>query len=661
MATGITEAQKNALTKDIMTEDGFNNFFAKLGLQTDNVASKGKYTIGNLLSRDRATLEAMYRTSWIIGQVVDTVAEDMTKEGISITSVASPDRIKKMQAAITKLGIMQSLCSTIKWSRLYGGAIAVILVDGADYSKPFDPSRVGKNQFKGLLVLDRWQLEPSFNEVIKEVCPQMGMPKYYRVLSGMETMPGENIHYSRCIRFDGIEMPYQQKKYDNLWGMSIVERLYDRVLAFDSSTTGAAQLMYKAYLRTVRIKGLRAALAAGGKVEQAVIKQFQYIRLMQSLEGMTLLDGEDNFDTHQYSFGGVADVLREFGQQLSGAANIPLVRLFGQSPSGFSTGDTDLRNYYDGIGKNQENKMRLPMQSILETMSYSLFQEPLTEDFEFTFNPLWDLNETEKSAISNQDSNNVNTAFQSGLITKKMGLKELAQNSRTTGRWTNITKKDIDEAKEDLPEHAGLLTGGKPEEKVVASPDHKLPIQSLKEKLSKLKSKFVAKKETPEEDDLPLIIKKPIPEDELEKLAKEVEEIGEFSLEILEEELKALPSQSMENIEKSLEEFLSKEKTVEELEQDLIDSGLQSPSIEFLIMELSKLSPVLPKMPATGRGNSFEMAVKDFFGIKEEKPKPKQRKIPSPKMEKKTTDQSVLDELENEVMSISIGKKYNKK
>jgi hypothetical protein len=40
--------------------------------------------------------------------------------------------------------------------------------------------------------------------------------------------------------------------------------------------------------------------------------------MAQTNEGITVLDAEDDFDTHQYSFSGLSDVLIQFAQQLVG-------------------------------------------------------------------------------------------------------------------------------------------------------------------------------------------------------------------------------------------------------------------------------------------------------------------------------------------------------
>lgn len=609
MATQLKQ-RKKIITEDSKTSDSFHNFTAKLGLQTENLSAAATYNVGSLISRNHVILENMYRTSWIVGQAVDTVAEDMTKEGIEMFSKMSPDNIQKLQSMITELAIWRSLCSTVKWARLYGGAIAVMLIDKADYSTPLDVSKVGKNSFKGLAVFDRWQIQPSLGELVTELCPEMGMPKYYDIIPGIETMPNQRIHYSRLVRLDGIEMPYYQKKYDNLWGMSVVERFYDRLLAFDSATTGAAQLLYKAYLRVIQVKGLRTALAMGGKTEQAVIKQFEYIRLMQSIEGITLLDSEDQFSAHNYSFSGVSDVLIQFGQQISGSLNIPLVRLFGQSPSGFSTGDADLRNYYDSIHKDQESKLRTPMYKILDVMSMSKFGQPLPEDFEFNFISLWQPSDLEKSQIATSDMQTINTAFQSGIIIKKIAMKELAQQSHATGRFTNITDEDIEAAKEEPPEHQGLGLGkGEEEKPVEPKPDHKLDLESLKQELANIgKPKADSEENSQSLSELENEVNNIGIESPLETELDELQD-DDKSMSDLEDELAKLSPDTLSQIEKEVLAVKAGSKTIYDLQQELSTIGLSN----VLLKKMSTDQESVNK-----RGNSFVDAVKKFFGVKDE-------------------------------------------
>jgi len=445
--------QDSKISKNIInakTNDSFTNFNQKLGLGADNTLSGSTYSLNNMISRNHIQLEAAYRGSWLVGAAVDCIAEDMTKEGVSFNSEMAPDDMQELQVAINKFATWEALCDTIKWGRLYGGAMAVPIIDGADYSKPLNPEAIGKGKFKGLLVLDRWMVDPSLGETVTELNQDFGKPKFYRIVPAVTGIPLLKIHYSRVFRFDGIKLPYYQRIAENMWGLSIVERMYDRLLAYDSSTTGAAQLLYKAYLRVIGIDGFREALAMGGDTENAIIKQFSLMRQMQSMEGITLLDKLDEFNVHQYNFAGISDLLIQFGEQISGATEIPLVRLFGQSPAGLSsTGESDLRNYYDAINKKQNNQLRPHLEKLFKIICMSELGKELPKDFEFTFNPLWQTSDKENADIATTDTATVVNAHGSGLVKRSTGLKELLQQSRVSGRFTNITAEEIKEAEEE--------------------------------------------------------------------------------------------------------------------------------------------------------------------------------------------------------------------
>lgn len=444
--------------KKTKTADGFDNFLSRVGLRNDNVLSAGIYLF-NLMTRNRVQLEAAYRGSWIVGQVIDTVAEDMTKAGIDITTNEGDEDIKDLQANLSRLRIWQSICSKTKWERLYGGAIAVLQIEGQDLATPLDIDTITQGQFKGLVVFDRWQLNPVLQPLIQQG-PQMGLPEFYQItnnptqtLSASPTATGQQtVHHSRCIRGVGIELPYFQAITEMLWGESILERLWDRLISFDTATLSCANLIERANNRTVGIEGFRQIIAAGGQAQKALERQFEMMRTFQTNEGLTLLDKNDSFATTSYSFAGLSDVMLQFGQQLAGASGIPLVRLFGQSPAGLnSTGDSDLRTYYDNINSQQEAKLRDGVDKILKIMWISTFGRPAPKDMEFTFVPLWQMSALDKATIGKTNAETIIGALDAGLVDRATGMKELRQSSGDTGLFSNITDEAIAEAEEEDP------------------------------------------------------------------------------------------------------------------------------------------------------------------------------------------------------------------
>jgi len=449
--------------KSARTVDGFDNFVSRLGLNNNNTLSAGLY-IFNLMTRNRIQLEAAYRGSWIVGQVIDTVAEDMTRAGISITTNEAEDDIKDLQAAIQRLQIWSSLRQKTKWERLYGGALAVMDIEGQDLATPLKIDTVTKGQFRGLQVYDRWQLNPDLTRTIQHG-PDMGLPEFYNIVTtetGIEpvlpTATGQiNVHHSRVIRGIGIELPYFQAITEMMWGESVLERLWDRLIAFDSVTMSTANLVERANNRTIGVAGYREIIAAGGKAKEGLAAMFEAMREFQTNEGMTVMDKEDTFQTTNYTFSGLGDVLLQFGQQLSGASQIPLVRLFGQSPAGLSaTGESDLRMYYDNVNAQQESRLRPGWTVMLHVLWRSVFDKAAPGDLEFTFTPLWQMSAMDKVTIAKTKTETIVGAFEGGLIDRATAMKELRASSAETGLFSNISDEDVQEAEQELPPEAPI-------------------------------------------------------------------------------------------------------------------------------------------------------------------------------------------------------------
>lgn len=429
--------------------DGFQNVAARMGYgpgQVSSLFSEGSF-ISTYSTRNRPKLDAAYRGNWIVGQVVDCVAEDMTSAGITITGETDPGDIALIQKKLTDLGIWNALTDNKKWARLYGGSVAVIQIDGQELESELRIEAIGEGQFLGINVYDRWVCVPDLIYIIDSGM-DMGLPEFYTITGIGKSI---RVHHSRVIRDIGIKLPYWEAVAEQMWGESVVERMEDRLMAFDTATSGAANLVNKAYLRTISVDGLRSILSAGGIAEDNLVKMFHYVRLLQSSEGLTIIDKNDEFATNSYSFAGLPDLLSQFGEQLSGATGIPLVRLFGQSPSGFSNGESDLRNYYDKIHSLQESTMRQGLTKILHILHKSELGTDVPDDFDFKFNTLWQLSEAEKADIAEKNQKTVSAAIGDGTIDIATGQKELKQMSETTGVFSNITDEMIKESENAPP------------------------------------------------------------------------------------------------------------------------------------------------------------------------------------------------------------------
>lgn len=429
--------------KGRMTTDGYENVSARLGLGQDNMLAKSGYASGRNITGSIDELENMYRESWVVGRMVEVVAEDMVRGGITIQAQMLPGQIDTLTRALQETGVPGRMADAIKWARLYGGALAVILIDGQTLSEPLELESIPKGGFRGLYILDRHQVTPT-EEKIKDFGPMLGYPAGYRVTT--DALQGDLIHHTRVIRFVGIQLPMRERLKEQGWGASVVERAFDRILALDSSTYGAANLMFKSFLRVLSVDNLRQLLSSTDGAKK-ITNMFDMIRRLQSNEGITLIDAKDTFGTHSWTFAGIYEALQAFCEQISGATGIPLVRLLGQSPKGFSTGDSDLKMYYETILTAQEDDLRSPYKLILEILSWSLWGRALDDDVSFSFNPLATLSESEKSQIASADAQSVAGLLMGGILDRPQALSVLRETSRITGRFGGITDEAIAIAK----------------------------------------------------------------------------------------------------------------------------------------------------------------------------------------------------------------------
>jgi hypothetical protein len=448
LSNRLESANNRQAKKRGITTDSFQNFMAQVGIGTDNLSSGSTYGF-NPITRNRILLEWIHRGSWAGGLAVDVVCDDMTREGVKIEGDLDPEAIEAIQESAVTLGLWDGLNEATQGARLYGGSIMIPLIDGQDLSTPFRADTVSTGQLKGFLSLDRWQVDPTIEDLVQDLGPNFGKPKFYRVNSDAPGLRNQKVHYSRVLRQIGDRLPYWQRVMENMWGTSVYERMYDRLVAFDSSSQGAAQLMYKIYLRTLKVDGLREIVSAGGAKMAGLSKYVDMMRRFQGFEGINLIDAKDDFQIDQSgAMTGMSDAMTAFAEQLAGAVQVPLTRLLGRSPGGLnSTGDGDLKTYYDGILQKQVRYYQVPVTRFYRMIASSLGID-LPKGFKLGFNPLYQMTEQDKSETANRDMVTITGYLEAGVYDPPTAMKEAKQLSEVTGRGSNISDEMIDEAEQ---------------------------------------------------------------------------------------------------------------------------------------------------------------------------------------------------------------------
>lgn len=356
-----------------LTTDGLVNVVSGLG------TAKGKrghsrFVLSGMFGYQE--LEAAYQTNWIARQIVDIPADDMTREWRTI-KCQDADIIRQEE---DRLDLQSCVNEALSWARLYGGS-AILPITNQDFERPFSPESIKKGEVQRLLVFDRWDLVPHSINTWDVLAENYLMPEYYTLYQG-----SQKIHWSHLIRFGGAKMPRRQRVLLQGWGDSELRKCLEDIKDTVAAKDGIAELMQSANIDVITREGLAEDLSTDQ--EAKIIERYTLFDQMKSIINTALLDGDEKLDRITLNLSGIAPVLETFMVWISGAADIPVTRLFGRSAAGLNaTGEGDLKNYYDSIRSQQNSKLDKPM-AMLDAIMVRSAVGTMPEDYNYDWNRL---------------------------------------------------------------------------------------------------------------------------------------------------------------------------------------------------------------------------------------------------------------------------------
>lgn len=431
----------------MVARDTYQNLAANLGIGSNNLSETARYVMTRF-TWDYWTLNVLYRNNWIAKAIIDKPANEMMKNGFEIQSQIEPNKIEKIMQVWKRTKTKDKFLECIKWARLYGGCILVPMIENQpDMSEPLDFDTIMPDSYRGCFLVDRWcGVSPSV-ELIDDISdPDFGKPKYY-IISSDSIKKSIKIHHSRIIKMVGRTLPYWEETAEDYWGASELEHVFEELKKRDSTSSNIAFLIFLANIRVFKMQSLGQLISIGdqesaSRVYETMVKMNQ----LMSNTGTLVMDSEDSFEQHQHSqFSGMNDIYESFMLDISGAAEIPVDKLFGRSPAGFNNGEETLQNYYDSIQEKQETNVHGDLEKLIRIISMSAIGE-VPEDLDIKFNPVRRPADMEKADLAYKLWQPISEALAQNVIDKATALKELKRQSPTVGLWTNITDEMIDEA-----------------------------------------------------------------------------------------------------------------------------------------------------------------------------------------------------------------------
>lgn len=425
-----------ARTTRPVVADGLENVVAGLGTERDK-RSFTQYGFARHLSR--IELENMYRTSWLAKKIVNVVADDMTRAWRRhVFDDESGEMMFAVEQVEKALFVRAKINEALRWARLYGGALIVIGVNGESPAAPLNLDTIRRGSLRWLHVLDRHRVSASGVLTTDLDSPNFGKPEHYTVAESSVV-----VHHTRVLRFDGQPLPYFAWEKNERWGDSELQHLFDSLSNADTSTAAVASMLFEANVDVVKAEGLADLVSTRGG-EEKLIKRFQTAAVLKSFNRMLLLDGQESYEKKGNNFSGLDKVMQQFMQDVSGAADIPVTRLYGQVPGGLNaSGDSEIRNYYDSIKAKQE-AILCPQLDLLDEILIRSALGRMPDDYRYELGSLWQMSDKEKSEIEKNRAERDAKYLDMGVISEGV----IAADLKEAGTYKNLTDEDVELAYE---------------------------------------------------------------------------------------------------------------------------------------------------------------------------------------------------------------------
>lgn len=386
-------------------EDGYVNLLNKYGTKQDNSEA---YKFEREPVIPDMQLTGLYEGNGLFSKIIDTPAEEALKHGFDL-NLKSDELNAFVEDALDDLEWEEKAATAIKWARLYGGALIVMLIDdGHGLEEPVDWEHI--RSIDELRVYERSIVQPDYASLYQQDyggkgvgnrVSKFGQPEYYYV-SGI--YGSFKVHESRCLVFRNGVLPEQTSNATYLfWGMPEYVRIRRALRETVTAHTDSVKLLERSVQAIYSMKGL-ASLLTTDDGENQVLKRLQLVDTSRGLLNSIAIDSEgEQYDFKTFQFSGVKDVIDATCNMLSALTNIPQTILFGRSPAGMNaTGDSDFESYYNFVEKIQRLMLKRNLRTLLDVVfragiaSGDVAEEP---DYKLEFKPLWSLSDTEQAAV----------------------------------------------------------------------------------------------------------------------------------------------------------------------------------------------------------------------------------------------------------------------
>lgn len=346
---------------------------------------------------------AVIAQHWLVDKACTMPAADAFRHGFefqaysetgSLTDEQKTEIDENLRRCDKRHKLTKSLVQFARFGRIFGLRIAFFKVRNAApdyYEHPFNIDSVRPGTYEGIVQVDPYWCSPllSVEAASDPTSPYFYEPEWWII-------QGRKFHRSHLVIFRTGEVPDILKPLYLYGGVSVPQRVYERVYAAERTANEAPQLaMTKRTI--VQNTDLTAFYAQPTEAAQHM-EHWAYYR---DNYGIKLADSDDQVTQHDTSLADLDAVIMSQYQIVAAIAGVPATKLLGTTPKGFNaTGEHESLSYHEELESIQfqctelvdrhhalllrseiEPRMRLPAGSLRLEVDWNPVDSPTAREY----------------------------------------------------------------------------------------------------------------------------------------------------------------------------------------------------------------------------------------------------------------------------------------
>lgn len=298
---------------------------------------------------------------WLVDKVCSMPARDAVRHGFEIQAygedetVLDDDQIadidEKLKRADRKHKLFRNMVEYVRMGRVFGIRVAFFKIRDAGpdfYANPFNIDGVTQGSYEGIVQVDPYWCVPLLSEEAASDPASMHFyePEWWLIR-------GQKYHRTHLMIFRNGDVPDILKPMYNYGGISVSQKVYERVYAAERTANEAPQLAM-----TKRTIVQKTDLTAIFGDPETFKKHMQANTTNKDNYGTWLVDEDDDVVVQDTSLNDLDAVIMTQYQLVAAEGGVPATKLLGTTPKGFnSSGDYESQSYHEELETIQANDL----------------------------------------------------------------------------------------------------------------------------------------------------------------------------------------------------------------------------------------------------------------------------------------------------------------